>query len=177
MNNKQKTHRLFFVLWPSQEVRRSIVQLTPDLPVQKAIRVMQPHNLHITLHFIGQVTASTKDCMHAAARSVNAEKFEMDLNYFGVFPRAKIFWMGARNTPVQLERLHTNLGAAIESCGYKSDARVFAPHVTLLRKYSCTVPDPIKFSIPWKIEEFALIESVTSRQGVNYQLIEKYPLA
>jgi len=177
MNDKQKTRRLFFALWPTDQVRQSMVELLTSLPQKKNGRVMRPSNLHVTLHFIGQATTSTKDCMHAAARSVQAEPFQIDLNCFGLFPKAKILWMGTRNPSAQLEQLHKKLGLAIEDCGFNSDTRVFSPHVTLARKYTGPVPERVSFSIPWAIEEFVLVESVPFEQGVNYQVIEKYPLA
>lgn len=176
MNNTIKTHRLFFALWPSDQVRQSIVDVFYSLPQKIKGRVMRPHNLHATLHFVGQVTEPTKDCMHVAAQSVNAEAFQLDLDCFGHFPKAKIFWMGTPNPPVQLVLLHKKLGAAIEDCGFNADTRPFSPHVTLMRKHSGPVPAKTEFSIPWRVEEFVLVESITYKEGVKYQVIEKYPL-
>lgn len=176
MNNRQKTHRLFFALWPSDQVRQSIVEQLSGLSPRLNGRVMQQQNLHVTLHFVGQVTESTKDCMHAAARSVDAEAFQLDLDKFGHFPKARIFWMGAQYLPVQLTQLHKKLGVAIEDCGFHIETRLFSPHVTLLRKCSESIPAHVNFSIPWLVEEFVLVESITYKEGVKYQVIEKYPL-
>lgn len=176
MNNRQKTYRLFFALWPSEQVRQSIVEQLSCMSPRLNGRVMQQQNLHATLHFVGQVTEQTKDCMHVAARSVNAEAFQLDLDCFGHFPKAKIFWMGTPNPPVQLVLLHKKLGAAIEDCGFNADTRPFSPHVTLMRKHSGPVPAKAEFSIPWRVEEFVLVESITYKEGVKYQVIEKYPL-
>jgi len=142
---------------------------------------MRIHNLHVTLHFPGQVTEEVQDCMHHAAQSIKAEAFCLVLHHFGYFPRAKIFWMGSQNTPAELTQLHLKLGAAIEKCGFKSESRVYTPHVTLLRK--CNKPGPAStfdqadFSIPWQVEDFVLVESVPDERGVNYQVIENYPLS
>ncbi len=137
---------------------------------------MQPQNLHETLHFVGQVTEPIKDCMHAAAQSVNAEAFQLNLDYFGYFAKAKILWMGSQDMPVQLTQLHNKLGGALEGCGFNTETRPFSPHVTLMRKCSKADNVPPGFSIPWSIEEFVLIESITYKEGVHYQVIEKYPL-
>ena len=177
MNNSIQTRRLFFALWPSDQVRQVIVKMLSSLPAQLDGRVMQQHNLHATLHYVGQVTESTKDCMHAAAQSVKAEAFQLNLDRFGLFPKAKIFWMGAQDTPDQLMQLHKNLGIAIEGCGFVVDKRAYSPHLTLLRKCRGPVPAQIEFSIPWHVEEFVLVESITYKEGVNYQVIEKYPLS
>ena len=176
MNNSIKTHRLFFALWPSDQVRQSIVEQLSGLSPRLNGRVMQQQNLHITLHFVGQVTESTKDCMHAAAQSVEAEGFQLNLDRLGLFPKAKIFWMGAQNTPEQLMQLHVKLGTALEDCSFVTDKRAFAPHLTLLRNCRGPVPENMNFSIPWRIEEFVLVESITYQEGVKYQVLERYSL-
>ena len=137
---------------------------------------MQTENLHTTLHYVGQVTESTKDCMHAAAQSVKAEAFQLNLDRFGLFPKAKILWMGVQNTPEQLFQLHKKLGTALEDCGFVTDERTYAPHLTLLRKCRGPVPEKLNFSIPWCVEEFVLVESITCKEGVKYQVLERYSL-
>ena len=176
MNNRQKTCRLFFALWPLDLVRQSIVDVISSLAPQVNGRVIKPHNLHATLHFVGQVTEPTKDCMHAAAQSVKVEAFQLNLDRFGLFPKAKIFWMGVQNTPEQLFQLHKKLGTALEDCGFVTDERAFAPHLTLLRKCRGLVPEKLNFSIPWRVEEFVLVESITYQEGVKYQVLERYSL-
>ena len=176
MNTRIKTHRLFFALWPTEEVRQSIVEIFSRPPRQIKGRIIRPQNLHATLHFVGQVTESTKDCMHAAAQSVKAEGFQMNLDRLGLFPKAKIFWMGAQNTPEQLMQLHMKLGTALEEWSSVPDARACSPHLTLLRKCRGPVPENINFSIPWCVEEFVLVESITYKEGVKYQVLERYSL-
>ena len=173
---KMKNHRLFFALWPSDQVRSSIVKTFSQLPQKINGSAMQAENMHITLHFVGSVAEEEKDCLHAAAQSVSAEVFQLELDRFGYFSRAKIFWMGCRELPVELTPLHNKLGAAIENCGYQQEKRAYTPHVTLMRKCSKPGSAQIEFSIPWSIEEFVLVESVTYKAGVSYQVIEKYPL-
>lgn len=176
MNNRQKTYRLFFALWPSDQIRQSIVEVLSGLPPKSKGRVITPHNLHATLHFVGQVTEFTKDCMHVAAQSVNAEAFQLDLDCFGHFPKAKIFWMGAKNAPEKLAQLHKKLGIAIEGCGFVSDKRAYTPHVTLMRKCVHSALKYEDFSIPWTVDEFVLVESVQDEAGVNYRVLERYSL-
>ena len=177
MKNSIKTHRLFFALWPTDQVRLSILEKHSQLPKQVKGRFMQPCNLHATLHYVGQVTESIKDCMHAAAQSVSTEVFQLNLDCFGYFPKAKIFWMGCRELPVELTQLYNKLGVAIENCGYQQEKRAYAPHVTLMRKCVNPAADQIDFSIPWFIDEFVLVESITYKEGVSYQVIEKYSLS
>jgi len=137
---------------------------------------MDPRNLHVTLHYLGQVTGSFRACVHAAAQTVNAEPFQLDLDRFGCFPRAKILWMGSQAVPAQLMHLHKNLGIAITDCGFKYDERPFTPHVTLMRKYNKTDNDQLDFTIPWAVNDFVLVESIQDKMGVCYRVLERYPM-
>ena len=172
-----KTRRLFFALWPSDNVRHSIVEIYSQLPKQIKGPVIQPQNLHITLHFPGSVTEENKDCMHIAAQAVRSASFECNLDYVGYFSRAKIFWMGYQHQSVELVQLHRDLGESLAHCGYQSEPRQYKPHVTLMRKCLDPLDANKDFIIPWYVDEFVLVESVSRSDGVHYQVIEKYPLA
>ena len=114
--------------------------------------------------------------MHEAALSVSGKPFELNLDYLGQFFRARILWMGARKIPVELGRLHNDLGEALSICGFQCDKRPFSPHITLMRKCAKPVIEHLEFNIPWTIEEFVLVESVQDESGVSYQVLERYPL-
>ena len=180
MNASNKTHRLFFALWPTEETRQSIVEVFSQFPPQKNARVLPPQNLHITLHYIGQVTDETKHDMHLAAQKIVSDTFDLDLDCFGYFSKANVFWMGCKKTPTALINLHNDLGKTLGRCGYTPETSVYTPHVTLMRK--CVKSDAIKllenpppFSIPWLVDEFVLVESQVDQYGGNYQVIERYP--
>ena len=175
MNNSFKSRRLFFALWPSDQIRLSINNIfTTYQPLNG--RVMVPRNLHVTLHFLGLVNETSKDCMHAAAQTVKAESFQFDLDCFGHFSKAKIFWMGPQETPDQLLQLHERLGHAVGECGFVVDERRYAPHVTLMRKCMNPAMEYENFCIPWIVEDFVLVESVQGTSGVEYRVVERYPL-
>jgi len=171
-----KTHRLFFALWPSAQVRHSIVESFSHLPPPVKGRFMQPHNLHVTLHFIGSVTEEIKDCMHVAAQGVVAKGFDIELNCYGHFSKAKILWMGLQNIPAELIQLHKNLGVALSGCGYQCDKRDYSPHATLMRKCTKPIMGQQKFSILWAVNDFVLVESIPGDSGVNYRVIERYSM-
>ena len=177
MTNNVKARRLFFALLPNDQVRSQIVENFSRIRQAKHGRVIQPHNLHITLHFVGSVTEDIKECMHVAATTIRADRFVFNLDCYGYFPRAKIFWMGCQETPDELTRLHKKLEAALENCGYRGEARSFTPHITLMRKCEQEEPLDADFSLEWPVDEFALVESRSDKHGVNYQLVEKYPLS
>jgi len=139
-------------------------------------RIIAPENFHITLHFIGSVTDEEKDCLHQAARRLTFQPFDLSLDNFGFFEKAKIFWMGLQTAPAELSHLHQNLAEAFLACDYPPDPRPYSPHVSLLRKAGKKPVAYQPFSISWHVDEFVLIESLSSPDGVKYKVIEKYPL-
>ena len=172
-----RQHRLFFALWPSDEVRQQIVSAFARTPQYKMRgRIMQPSNLHITLHFIGNVNDDQKACLHQVAQSIRAEACPLQLDTYGHFYRARVFWLGCRVIPESLKQLYRNLGSALKACGYEMERRPYAPHVTLMRKLlrpgDIITPEPVD----WPIEEFVLVESRTAEHGFEYHVIERYPL-
>ncbi len=139
-------------------------------------RIIAPENFHITLHFIGSVTDDVKNCLHQAARTVTFEPFDLSLDHLGFFGKAKIFWMATQTIPVELKQLHEELGTAFSACNFQPDTRPYSPHVSLLRKARKTPVEYQPFTIDWHVDEFVLVESVSTTGGVDYRVIEKYPL-
>jgi len=173
---KEKTHRLFFALWPSPQERQAVVDGSLAVTGKSSGRVIPPQNLHITLHFIGQVNDELKTCLHTAAQSVSAKAFNLTLDQFGYFKRAKILWLGPMALPDGLVYLQQSLGDALSACGYQAGKREYRPHVSLIRKCSNPVSLQYEVAIPWSVNEFVLLESVSTEAGVDYQVIQRYPL-
>ncbi len=175
MNEEKKQHRIFFALWPPDETRQYIVDAFMQTPQYRMRgRIMDPANLHITLHFIGNVDSERRACLHRAAQSVKVEACRLKLDYYGHFYRARVFWIGCRETPRQLKYLHRDLGATLKSCDYRTERRPYAPHLTLMRKLNrpgeMIRPEPIE----WPIDEFVMVESTTLAEGVRYDVVERY---
>ena len=176
MVEQDKKRRLFFALWPPAQVRASIVKAADPLLRKIEGRTICPDNFHITLHFIGSVSEDRKDCLHAAAQTVMAHPFELSLDRFGCFNKAKIFWMAAQQLPSELSVLHQNLGKALSVCDFTAEQRPYSPHVSLLRKYKGRSIDHAEFSIRWHADEFVMLESNAGTDAVHYKVIERYPL-
>ena len=177
-----KKRRLFFAIWPEKEVRQAIARQTAPYLKKSGGRIIPAANLHITLHFIGSVDDKKAACLHTAASVVETEPFQLELDTFGYFSRAKIAWLGVTRTPQAILYLKQTLGEHLMDCGYQPDNRKFSPHVTLMR--NCRRPVSAlrgEVSIPWTVDRFVLIESVQQcidgRQGVSYRVIEQYPLS
>jgi len=175
--DKNKIHRIFFALWPDDATRMQIVNSFKQLSIdKKQSHIVSLGNLHITLHFIGNVHQQKLDCLHRAAQTVKAGGFSLELDHYGYYNKPKVLWMGLKQTPEALETLHKKLGTSLAKCGFEVELRPYTPHMTLMRK----LPKPEVFEktkpIGWQVKEFVLIESISIEGGVRYEAREHYAL-
>jgi 2'-5' RNA ligase len=176
MEKKEKLHRIFFALWPGDQVRAEIKKhIQPYLGKHPAKKVPL-HNWHITLAFLGNVSAETKQCAQEKAAAIHAQAFEIQLDKPGFFKRARVVWLGTNDCPQALTSLVDQLNRQLAACGYQTDFKVFIPHMTLLRKaYKGLAIEEFQ-PITWRVNEFVLVESVTTEKGATYEVINKWAL-
>ena len=173
-----ETHRLFFALWPSDEIREQIAQAFKRTPQSSMTgRRVAPSNYHITLHFIGNIRNEQQQCLHRAAQSMVTESFQLKLDKYGYFDKPRVFWMGCQHVPEPLKHFQQQLGEALSSCGYQPESRTYAPHVTLMRKLARPGELVSMTDILWRANEFVLVESTSTPEGVHYEVIEHYPFS
>jgi len=175
---EENTHRVFFALWPDDAIRKQITEAFEQSSINKKQgRIVRPDNLHITLHFIGNVNQQKLDCLHNVAQTVKADSFNLELNHYGYFQKPKVLWMGLKQNPKALEALHKDLGESLAACDYQIESRPYAPHITLMRKLA--KPEKLENIKPiiWQANEFVLVESISVEGGVHYKVRERYSLA
>ena len=173
---EERDIRVFFALWPDDETRRWIDRAADRLALDKSARRVPGHNLHLTLHFIGNVDFEELECLRQHARRVRADRFSLTLDGFGLFRKPRVAWLGCRHIPAGLARLHSMLGDELSHCEFQPESRPYSPHVTLLRK---TTRDPADVEVEprsWAVDNFVLIESRDVGNGVKYEVLETYPL-
>lgn len=175
--------RLFFALWPDENVRRGLAQCI--VSTVKNIRRNQPglapylpEDLHLTLAFIGTVSESYRACLSQAARRVaerkDIEPFSLEIDCLGYFEHGKVLWAGAQSFPASLAQLREALVKALAGCGYGVESRAFKPHVTLMRKAGPPQSLQPFTPVPWKVNGFCLAESLPVTEGRRYRVIEEF---
>lgn len=164
--------RLFFALWPDAATRARLAAAAR----QWARHPVPADNLHMTLQFLGICDAGQQACYTAAAAGIQADAFELQLDYLGGWPRKRIQWLGTSHPPAALTELVKALGKALEPCGFQSEKRPFVPHVTLSRKAKNPRIRPGLPAIEWGVEAFVLAESVGGEGGVQYAVRAHWPL-
>lgn len=168
--------RLFLALWPDEQIRSTIAARTSAVAGASGGKPVVPQNLHLTLAFLHSVDTRLLPCIRAAARRASGEPFSLTLDHFGYWPRANILWLGPRQSPTALTGLVDSLWGELAECGFTPERRPFRPHVTLARKAVHAVPDAKVEPIPWTVERFSLVESITGRSRPTYEVLDAWPL-
>ena len=168
--------RLFFALWPDDALRDRLHCASNTISVERPARRVPHYNLHLTLHFIGNVFFAQMDCLRQQARRVKAEAFELSIDCQGYFSKPRVAWLGCREIPAALSELHEQLGRRLQRCDYQPEARQYNPHVTVARKIR-TIGDSASFApIAWKVDAFSMVEVSQIENGVQYRVVETFPL-
>ena len=102
------------------------------------MRTSAPEQIHLTLHFLGNVEPARVDSIAEALAPIAARhgKFELrasGVSAFGETHRPKVLWAGFGPAGLdQLNALRQGTGEALRGAGFEIDNE-FAPHLTLGR--------------------------------------------
>ena len=176
--------RLFLGLALPEAVTLDIQMMTGGVA---GARWQTPEQLHLTLHFLGEVDGGQMRRLISSLDQLSAPAFDMQLQGAGVFPprgAPRVIWLGlAEPDPVRL--IHQRLAKIIDELGLERERRKFAPHVTVarLRKQADTaaaarwVSDHALYrSDTFPVDEVHLYSSITSHRGPKYTIEASYAL-
>lgn len=177
-DERPRLHRVFFALWPDNRVNEQLNDafVASDYYPSSRGRRYKKHNLHITLHFLGNVTEDQLNCAKQQAAAVRGLPFSLSIDHFGRFKRAGVLWLAPSTMPDALSQLQRQLGDVLAVCGYQAESREYRPHVTLMRKFHDKVEANTISPVDWPVKQFALVESVPVEGGVEYRPLVFYPL-
>jgi len=180
--------RLFVAIALPEETRADLAALQEGIP---GARWIPAENLHLTLHFIGEVDGHQARDLDAALAAVRMPGFPVALagvGQFGGGAKLRALWAGvAPSEP--LMRLQTKVAQAVRGAGVASNGRKFKPHVTLARfkagagaNGEARVRDylwrhGLFRAAPFAAEDFVLYSSFLGQGGAIYQAEAEYPLA
>jgi 2'-5' RNA ligase len=177
MTEAAAQQRLFFALWPAPDVQQALAARAEEALGHRRARRIPAEKLHITLAFLGEVSAETRACAEAAADSLQGTAFDLAIDELGYWSRRSLLWAGFSDTPPALSRLVTDLAAGLEPCGIPPDDRPFRPHITLARKAPRLPPRRAVEPVTWPVRRFVLVESRLEPQGAVYSVVREWPLA
>jgi RNA 2',3'-cyclic 3'-phosphodiesterase len=156
--------RVFIALWPPPDVAAQIVRCTAPRVLAQAGRATLAADLHLTLAFLGALSAEQIDAARAALEALHHPRLTLELDRIGCFKRAEVLWIAPSRVPATLTEMHSELWRKLAVAGFEPERRAFKPHLTLARRARPLRARTIEPSIPWSVETLAL---ATSAAGAN----------
>jgi 2'-5' RNA ligase len=130
--------RAFLAIPLPRPLQDSIEAVQSNLQGQiPSARWVHPENLHLTLHFFGDITQETLEKIKVSVLSVKRchRPFLVEVKGLGAFPhlhRPRIIWLDLEPKD-QLRRLHEDCRKCLKHAGVTIEARSYVPHLTIGR--------------------------------------------
>jgi len=118
------------VLQKFTEVQNLLVNTGADL------KLVAPENIHITIRFLGDVSAAKIDSIHESMKKTDFTAFDCQINSLGVFPHLghpRVVWAGISKGADELTKIADLLENQLRQLGLRADPKGFSPHLTLAR--------------------------------------------
>jgi 2'-5' RNA ligase len=185
-----ETIRTFIALELPRTVRAQIERTQEGL-LHRGLeaRWVKPVNIHLTLHFFGEIDPDRIEPIRAAmGEAAVCDPFRLEACGLGVFPglrRARVIWSGVAGDVPALMHLQRRLVEALARDGFTIERRAFKAHLTLGRFK--TSPDPKRLAealdslraaspVPFQVSHLVLFESRLTPAGAIYSKRYEIPL-
>jgi RNA 2',3'-cyclic 3'-phosphodiesterase len=144
-------------------------------------------NMHLTIKFIGEVSAdAVKKLSSAAARAVNRiSPFDIVVGGAGAFPKKgppRIIWIGIDDPSGELHELHKRLDEECSVRGFQKERRAFQPHLTIARlrkphqaRTLASAHEELGFEpADVNVSELLMMRSELSSKGSKYTIVSSH---
>jgi RNA 2',3'-cyclic 3'-phosphodiesterase len=167
--------RLFFALWPSDASRQKIIEFDDSLTDPRLKKVAKK-NLHVTLVFLGMLDEKQEQNIIKAASDLAASPINMQFDQLTLWQQKRgILCLTSTSQPESLLTLVKQLQDGVSEQGIELEQRRYTAHITLARNLK-QLPEINVEAIPWYSDTFVLVHSVSTEHGVDYQIINSWPL-
>lgn len=183
--------RLFLAVEPSDDARAQLADVSQRArdhvaDLAEAMRWTEIRNIHLTLHFVGEVLdARVAALRHAVGDRLPVRAFSMTTGGLGTFPErgpARVLWLSVTEGLEPLSRLHETLARRLAAGAFEVEDRALAAHLTLarvrdrerhrtrqlgrlVREVRC---DPIR----WHVDRVTLFRSHLSSSAPQYDPLQ-----
>jgi len=157
----------------------------------RALRAVEPENLHVTLKFFAAAEPETipKIAVIATVAAAKHAQSQLTLTGLGAFPHAErpnVIWAGLAGPGAEtLCTIVEELEEALETIGFERENRPFAPHLTLAR-VKFRPPEELRALLvrhsktvfgTAEVNEVELIRSEPGPDGPRYTVLKHFALA
>jgi 2'-5' RNA ligase len=171
---------VFFALWPGDAEREQLARCATDLELPSGARLVPARNYHVTVAFIGEVTAGELEALREVGASQRAAASALCLDRCEHWPEAQVVVAAARRAPPSLAALSARLHCEAALCVPRpAGARAPQPlrvHVTLARKVSQAPVRQEMSALEWSAPALTLVRSETGGQHSIYTVVDTWPL-
>jgi 2'-5' RNA ligase len=132
-------HRIFVAVQVAPQMKGALAGIPDRLgAASRMLRWVPPDNLHLTLRFLGEITAAQAAKVAEASRQAarTATPFSITLAGLGACPsprRPRVVWVGIAEGADRLTALAAALEEEIVRRKFPREARSFQPHLTVAR--------------------------------------------
>ena len=123
--------RAFIAVETDEQLREKMAELQKQLSIE-GVKLVEKENLHLTLHFLGEIDEGMKEKVINAMDKLSCRKFEMSCKGAGAFPSRnymRVIWVGVEAP--ELKEIYEQLGRELARLSLKKEQ--FSPHITLAR--------------------------------------------
>jgi 2'-5' RNA ligase len=184
--------RIFIAVDLAPALRAAVADaLGRGRPMAARAKWVAPDAAHVTLAFLGSVTAERvpwiAEALGTAAASVRP--FDATLTGPGTFGRPsspRVLWLGLGGDVAAFTALHAAIAAALAPLGFAPEDRPFRPHVTLARARDPRGDHDLmraraalesSAAASMRVEDVVLFESRLSASGARYVPVARAVLA
>ena len=175
--------RAFIALKLPKDVIETLGHLQSELKKQGLkLRWVRPENIHLTLKFLGDVSAERLRAVACAIQKVagNHPAFSLESRGLGAFPsvkKSRVVWSGIHGNTEVLTALQSDLDRELAEIGFVPDKRAFKGHLTLGRVKGRIDGKLLTGAItacgsftssPWTVERLVLFRSELKPTGAVY---------
>ena len=175
--------RVFLAIDLPEELRASIHDVSMGMP--GAFATVPASNLHITLHFLGDITDKKVYEVEGMMDSVRVKRFDATVKGISFFGGSSIQTVFAKVLDKGMSaKLHTPLATGLEAMGIATDQREYLPHITVARMKH-PLPETKNFILKnsnldfgsFVADRFSLKKSVLSEKGASYEILYERELS
>jgi len=185
----EKMLRLFIALLLPEEAKNYLSELLADLkPRGRGVKWVNPHNLHLTLKFIGDRPQKDVDIISDKLSSAIAgqSKFSIVFKGCGGFPNLhspRVLWVGLDGAQPAVD-MAAKIDKSLTPLGISPEKRPFSPHLTLGRvkafgQLSDITDYMSAINLNWPavtLEKVALVKSTLTPDGPIYENLKQFEL-
>ncbi len=151
------------------------------------MKPVERENIHLTLKFLGNVSAPRLGEVKSSLQQVIFSAFTAEIKGAGAFPNLNhmnVIWVGVNEGWSKVEQIYEQVEKLLSSLGFRRENRPFTPHITIARVRSGRKRDEVaKFLQRLTDESFGTItvdkvrlkQSILSSSGPKYSTLLEVP--